>query len=119
MRNRTLIGLSAAVALLGAAEPAAAQFQPGPQQPYPPGQYGGQVGGQVGGGQYGGQYGGYGQPPGFGYPPPQTGRKKSTALEVGYLYVTAGAYGVGTGIWIDAMAGIEDPGLRFIFPGIL
>jgi hypothetical protein len=119
MRNRTLIGLSAAVALLGAAEPAAAQFQPAPQQPYPPGQYGGQVGGQVGGGQYGGQYGGYGQPPGFGYPQPQTGRKKSTALEVGYLYVTAGAYGVGTGIWIDAMAGIDDPGLRLIMPGVL
>jgi hypothetical protein len=35
------------------------------------------------------------------------------------LYVTAAAWGVGTGIWLDALFEIEDPGLRFILPGIL
>ena len=135
MRSSTLFGLALALAALGGTPPAAAQYQPAPGGPppgqygggqygggqygggqYGGGQYGGQVGGQVGGGQWGGQYGGYGQPQ---FPQQPTGRKKSTALEVGYLYVTAGAYGVGTGIWLDAMLGIEDPGLRFIFPGIL
>jgi hypothetical protein len=38
---------------------------------------------------------------------------------VGYLYVTAGVYGVGTGIWFDALAGIEDPGPALIAPAIL
>jgi hypothetical protein len=68
--------------------------------------------------QYGGQYGGqYGYPPSP--PPRQRSRPKSTSLEIGYLYVTAGAYGVGTGIWFDALAGIDDPGLQFIAPGLL
>jgi hypothetical protein len=79
-------------------------------------QLGGQLGGQYGpyGGQYGGQY--YPQAP---PPPPRSFRPKSTALEIGYLYVTAAAYGVGTGIWFDALAGIDDPGLQFIAPGVL
>src|SRR5688572_14547306 len=69
------------------------------------------------GGQWSTQQGGqtWGVPP---PPPPGAPTKtRSTALEVGYLYVTAAAWGVGTGIWIDAEAGIEDPGLQFIFPG--
>jgi hypothetical protein len=137
MMLRPLSGLAAALAVALVAVPATAQFQPPPQgqpppqqpppqgygQPPPqqygqPGQYGGQVGGQIGPGQYGGQYGGYGAPYGGYGPPPSPTKKKSTALEVGYLYVTAGAYGVGTGIFLDAIFEIEDPGLRFILPGV-
>ncbi|HLM75795.1 MAG TPA: hypothetical protein VK459_23935, partial [Polyangiaceae bacterium] len=39
--------------------------------------------------------------------------------EVGYLYGTATTYGIGTGIWLDAEIGIEDPGLQFIAPVVL
>jgi hypothetical protein len=83
------------------------------QNPPPQGQYGGQA-------QWSTQQGAYGS--GYGVPPPPaapSGKKRSTALEVGYLYVTAAAWGVGTGIWIDAEADIRDPGLSLIFPGIL
>jgi hypothetical protein len=34
------------------------------------------------------------------------------------LYGTSVAWGVGTGIWLDALFEIEDPGLRFILPGV-
>lgn len=109
MRPRTLVGLASALLLSCIAGTAAAQ-QPFPQQQ-----------------PYGGQWGQpqpmppYGYPP-YGYPqqqPMPQGRPKSTNLEIGYLYVTATAYGVGTGIWVDALAGIEDPGLALIIPGIL
>lgn len=123
MRTRTLLATAIALVVSGVAATAAAQYPP--QQQPPPGQYGGQYGGQAGGqtgGQWGGQMGG-GQWGGGGQfggvPQAPKGRAKSTALEVGYLYATAAAYGVGTGIWLDAVTGIEDPGLRFIFPGIL
>jgi hypothetical protein len=33
-----------------------------------------------------------------------------------YLYLTGAAYGVGTGIWIDALGKITDPGIAFIAP---
>jgi hypothetical protein len=35
------------------------------------------------------------------------------------LYGFAAGYGVGTGIWLDAELGIEDPGMRFLPPVIL
>ncbi len=67
---------------------------------------------------------GYGQPPGYppGYPPqpPPTRRTRppSSGLELGFLYGTAVAWGVGTGIWIDAEAEVTDPGLVVIAPAI-
>jgi hypothetical protein len=59
------------------------------------------------------------EPPKEPSPPPSS--TKSTALEIGYLYVTAAAWGVGTGIWIDAEAGagIDNAGVAFIAPAIL
>ncbi len=63
-----------------------------------------------------------GYPPGYAgapyYPPTQTSTS-ATDLEVGSLYGFSAAYGVGTGIWIDAEADIEDPGLQFIAPALL
>jgi hypothetical protein len=35
---------------------------------------------------------------------------------MGVLYGTSLAYGVGTGVWVDAIAGVSDPGLGFIAP---
>jgi hypothetical protein len=49
----------------------------------------------------------------------QTGRKVSTGLEMATLYSTAVAWGVGTGIWIDAEADITDPGIMLIPPLII
>ena len=119
MLSRTTPGLAAAVSLLLAAATAEAQ-QPQPYYPQP-----------------------YGQPPAptYGTPPPYGGNPqygapqppntqysgymqskeppRSTSLEVGYLYGTATTYGIGTGIWLDAEIGIEDPGLQFIAPVVL
>src|SRR5262249_22661781 len=92
--------------------------QPGFGQPPPPAQPGyGQPGyGQPGYGQPGYGQPGYGQPyNGYGYVPP-SGPKKSTPLEIATLYTTATAWGIGTGIWIDALAGTKDPGLSVIAP---
>ncbi len=36
--------------------------------------------------------------------------------EMLFLYGTAAAYGLGTGIWVDSLARISDPGLAFIAP---
>ena len=63
---------------------------------------------------------GYSQP-GYSQPVPQYqsnyGRsKQSTPLEIGVLYATAAAWGIGLGIWVDAEAGVSDPGLRVIAP---
>jgi hypothetical protein len=38
---------------------------------------------------------------------------------VGTLYGFSVAYGVGTGIWLDAELGVDDPGLQFLPPAIL
>ncbi|MBW2522679.1 MAG: hypothetical protein JRI23_00825 [Deltaproteobacteria bacterium] len=116
------LGAVFAVAALILVEPAHAQYpapqpaQPGygtPGQPPPPGY------GQPGYGQPGYGQPGYGQP-GYGMPPGQKqGRPVSTGLEMAYLYGTSAAWGVGTGIWIDAEAGIDDPGLMLILPAVL
>jgi hypothetical protein len=39
--------------------------------------------------------------------------------ELGTLYGLSVGYGVGTGIWLDAALGIDDPGLQFLPPAIL
>ena len=97
----------------GQPQPGYGQPQPGYGQPQPG--YG-----QPGYGQPGYGQPGYGQP-GYGQAPPayQTEEKISSSLEIGYLYGMSVAWGIGTGIWIDAEAGIEDPGLMLILPAIL
>lgn len=56
-------------------------------------------------------------------PPPWSPTTRSaepaSALEIGTLYGFSAGYGVGTGIWLDAELGIEDPGMRFLPPVIL
>ncbi|KYF90466.1 hypothetical protein [Sorangium sp. So ce388] len=106
MNTRPLASLLSALLVSSVSWTASAQYGAPP--------YGGQQGGAYGG-QYGGAYGGYA------YPPPQQKKTqpKSTPLEVGYLYATSVAYGVGTGIWFDAVAGIDDPGVQFIAPAVL
>ncbi|WP_437658223.1 hypothetical protein [Sorangium sp. So ce1182] len=102
MNTRPLASLLSALLVSSVSWTASAQYGAPP--------YGGQQGGA-----YGGPYGGYT------YPPPQQKKTqpKSTPLEVGYLYATSVAYGVGTGIWFDAVAGIDDPGVQFIAPAVL
>ncbi len=79
------------------------QFPP-PQQ-YPPQQYPPQN---------------YGPPPGYGQPPPMAppppANDKRSNGEMTFLYGTSLLYGVGTGIWIDALGKISDPGLAIIAP---
>jgi hypothetical protein len=63
----------------------------------------------------------YPQPQGYPAPyvtPPQTTSTQPSisSIEIGSLYVMSAAYGAGLGIWVDAEAGIEDPGLRFVAP---
>jgi hypothetical protein len=36
-----------------------------------------------------------------------------------YLYGTSIAYGAGTGIWLDALAGVSDPGIAIIAPALI
>jgi hypothetical protein len=60
-----------------------------------------------------------GYPPSTGYVPPPQQDTTSSDLEIGSLYVMSAAYGVGTGIWIDAETKIKDAGLKFIAPGLL
>lgn len=109
-----------------------------PYNPYQQPGYGqpgyGQPGyGQPGYGQPGYGQPGYGQPgygqPGYGQPgygqygyggyTPAPSRPISSPLEIGYLYVTAAAWGVGTGIWIDAEADVQEPAVAFIAPAVL
>jgi hypothetical protein len=52
------------------------------------------------------------QPP----PPPPAADNKRSSGELTYLYITSAAYGVGTGIWIDSLGKVTDPGLAFIAP---
>ncbi len=57
------------------------------------------------------------QPPPY-YPMARSSEPAST-LEIGTLYGFSVGYGVGTGVWLDAELGIEDPGMRFLPPVIL
>lgn len=58
----------------------------------------------------------FGQPP---FPPPQAVRRERTQLEIGALYGTSVAYGVGMGVWLSTEAGLEDPALFLIPPAVL
>jgi hypothetical protein len=44
---------------------------------------------------------------------------KRDDVEMGFLYATAGAYGVGTGVWLSLELGIKDPALFLIPPALL
>jgi hypothetical protein len=81
---------------------------------------------QVGGGASGGWTMGTGAPgwsPIPSQPPPYAPMRRApepaSALEIGTLYGFSAGYGVGTGIWLDAELGIDDPGMRFLPPVIL
>ncbi len=58
---------------------------------------------------------GYGQPPPMQPPPPPANDKRSNG-EMTFLYGTSLLYGVGSGIWIDALGKVSDPGLAIIAP---
>lgn len=45
--------------------------------------------------------------------------RTASSFEVGTLYVSSAAYGVGLGIWLDAELGLEDPGILLIPPTLL
>ncbi len=116
MNRRSLLALAGTIALLAPANEAAAQYpqqyppQPYPQQ-YPPQQYPPQ--------QYPPQYPPQQYPPQQypQYPPPQQGRNARRGDgELAFLLGTSAAYGVGTGIAIDFMANVKDPGLAVIAP---
>ena len=91
-------------------------YPPQPQQPYPP-PYGQPPYGQPG---YGQPPPGYPQPAPGPYPPPAPAQPAVSQFrspgEMGYLYGASIAYGAGTGVWIDSLAGISDPGLAIIAP---
>ncbi len=127
MRISTLLGSISALLVTAVASGALAQYpqQPAygqPQQGYGQPQQGyGQPQQGYGQPQYGQPQQGYGQQQpynGYGYVAP-TGPHKSTSLEIATLYATATAWGIGTGIWIDAEAGTHDPGISLIAPVIL
>jgi hypothetical protein len=73
--------------------------QPYPQQPYPQQPYPQQP---------------YGAPPAP--PPPPPAPTTRSQGEMTALYVTSALYGVGTGIWLDALFKITDPGMAIIMP---
>ncbi|MFS8071645.1 MAG: hypothetical protein ACMG6S_35190 [Byssovorax sp.] len=130
MRLSSLLGSISALLVTAVTSGALAQYpqQPGYGQPQP-----GYGQPQPGYGQpqpgYGQPQQGYGQPQqgygqqqpynGYGYVAPSGGSQKSTSLEIATLYATATAWGVGTGIWIDAEAGTTNPGLALIAPTLL
>jgi hypothetical protein len=68
---------------------------------------------------------GYGPQPGYvapgysvpDYPDPRS--RPANSLELGALYVTSAAYGIGLGVWLDAEFGISDPGVLLIAPTVL
>lgn len=81
-------------------QPYPQQPQPYPQQPYPQQPY-----------------------PQQPYYPPQPVQPVAppvsstrTTAEMGALYVTSGIYGVGTGIWLDSLFKIDNPGPAIVMP---
>jgi hypothetical protein len=54
------------------------------------------------------------------YPQQRPARSNESSLfELGTLYGTSAAYGVGLGIWVDAEIGVSDPGVSLIAPAVL
>lgn len=53
------------------------------------------------------------------YPQAQARTRKRSDLEIGALYVTSAAYGVGLGVWFSSELGIKDPGVFLIPPALL
>ena len=115
----TLVAAALCLAAPAEAQQMPPQQQPGTWNPPPPPYAQGGVQGGFGGqgycppGQWCPPAPGYG--PG-GYVPPK--KRKSTNLEIGYLYGTSVAWGIGTGIWLDVEAEIENPGLGIIMPAL-
>jgi hypothetical protein len=78
---------------------------------------------------------GYAQPSGSTYGTPNTGApaygspyaasvaarpvRSASDVELGTLYVTSGAYGVGMGVWLSTEIGISDPATFLILPAVL
>ncbi|MBX3227797.1 MAG: hypothetical protein KIT84_15680 [Labilithrix sp.] len=131
IRSRLLriAGLAALTTLALGAEDAAAQqpYYPPPQQPYPQQPPPGYQPYQPYPNQPPPGYQPYPNqpPPGYqpGYqpyqpytPPPPPIALQRTNTEMLALYVTGALYGVGTGIWLDALFKIKDPGLAVIMP---
>ena len=91
----------------------APQPYPQPAQPYPP--YPAQPAQP-----YPQPYPAYGQP--YGYPPPQPQplrpqpSKYRSRGEMAYLYAIGAAYGFGTGMWLDSVVNVTDPGIWVITP---
>ena len=132
MRNVRL-GLSSACLVLLTASTAAAQY---PQQPYPQQQpyypqpqqqpYYPQPQPQPYYPQPQQQQPYYPQPQGYQpypqqqpyYPQPQqqVQTQRRGAGEMGALYVTGAIYGIGTGIWLDALGKIDNPGPAVVMP---
>jgi hypothetical protein len=113
--------------MLGALD-AAAQYPPPqpypapgpyPQQPYPPqpGPYPPAPGPYPQPGPYSQPYPQQPQyPPPQPPPPPPPVQTTRGQGEMMALYITSGLYGIGTGIWLDALFGITDPGAAIIMP---
>ena len=96
--------------------PPAGQGYP-PPPPQPQGPYGGPP-------PNGPQYPYNPPPPGYPAPapPPPTPAAPSDMRgpgEMAFLYGASAVYGVGTGVWIDALGKVSDPGIAFIAPLIL
>jgi hypothetical protein len=87
--------------------PAQQQPPPAGQQPPPAGQQPAPYGQQPAPGQP------------YGYTPPQQHQDERSDFEIGTLYATSVAYGVGMGAWISLEIGIDDPGIFLIPPAVL
>ncbi|HEY8041012.1 MAG TPA: hypothetical protein VIF15_14500, partial [Polyangiaceae bacterium] len=82
--------------------------QPYPPQPYPPQPYPAPYGQPV--------PAPYPQPGPVPQPPPPPPNRFRSPGEMAYLYGVGIAYGAGSGIWLDSITHINDPGLEFIPP---
>jgi hypothetical protein len=95
---------------------------PPPQGQYPQGGYPPQGQYPQGGYPPQGQYPQGGYPPQGQYPPgavPPPPSDKRDAGEMTALYVTSALWGVGSGIWLDALFKIDNPGGAIVMPLVL
>jgi hypothetical protein len=105
-----------------AQQPYPPQYPPPAQQPYPaPAPYGQAPQPYPAGPPvypqppYAQPYPPYGQPyPPYAYPPAP--RRFRSPGEMAYLYGVGAAYGFGTGVWLDSLTHVNDPGLWVIAP---